>query len=102
MSDILHLSHHSQYPVSPSRSYNCSTPYEILDSTHLTILAMETELARISASAALFEVQIPDFKQLKMCRKEVRLAKVGRCCAGGRLCASWGGRYSSRDAFRRM
>ena len=59
--------------------YDCSTPYEILDSTHLAILAMETELAKISASAALFEVQIPDFKQLKMCRKEVRLAKVLTC-----------------------
>ncbi|KAF0298100.1 Dynein beta chain, ciliary [Amphibalanus amphitrite] len=60
--------------------YDCSTPYEILDSTHLAIHAMETELAKISASAALFEVQIPDFKQLKMCRKEVRLAKVGDRC----------------------
>ncbi|XP_037074053.1 dynein beta chain, ciliary-like [Pollicipes pollicipes] len=56
-------------------SYDCTTPYEILDNTHLVINAMEAELAKITASAALFEVQMPDFKQLKMCRKEVRLAK---------------------------
>lgn len=36
---------------------------------------METEMASLSESAGLFEVNVPDFKQLKQCRKEIKLLK---------------------------
>lgn len=36
---------------------------------------MEKEMNKLDESAQLFEVQIPDFKQIKQCRKEVRLLK---------------------------
>lgn len=36
---------------------------------------METIMASLSESAALFEVNVPDYKQLKQCRKEVCLLK---------------------------
>lgn len=36
---------------------------------------MECEMNSLQASAALFEVNIPDFKQLKQCRKELRMLK---------------------------
>jgi dynein heavy chain, axonemal len=37
---------------------------------------METHMIKLNQSAELFEVQIPDFKQIKQCRKEVRLLKT--------------------------
>ena len=42
---------------------------------HLKVLANEKEMAMLDQSAMLFEVQIPDFKQIKQCRKEVKLLK---------------------------
>uniref|UniRef100_A0A803WAA3 Dynein axonemal heavy chain 17 n=1 Tax=Ficedula albicollis TaxID=59894 RepID=A0A803WAA3_FICAL len=39
------------------------------------ILALEEEMAALATSAALFEVSVPEYKQLKMCRKELRLLK---------------------------
>lgn len=37
---------------------------------------MEREMQELSGSAGLFEVNVPDFKQLKQCRKELRLLKT--------------------------
>ncbi|KAL3316100.1 Dynein heavy chain 9, axonemal [Cichlidogyrus casuarinus] len=51
--------------------YDCEGPYEYLDNYHLEISAMEEEMEAINESAALFEVNVPDYKQLKQCRKEL-------------------------------
>ena len=37
---------------------------------------MEREMTTLADSASLFEVNIPDFKQLKQCRKEIALLKT--------------------------
>ena len=37
---------------------------------------MEVEMALLLESAGLFEVNVPDFKQLKQCRKEIKLLKM--------------------------
>lgn len=39
------------------------------------ITGMEKEMEALSKSAGLFEVSVPDYKQLKACHKEVRLLK---------------------------
>ena len=36
---------------------------------------MEEQMNKLDQSATLFEVQIPDFKQIKQCRKDVKLLK---------------------------
>lgn len=59
----------------PPFFYNCENPYELLDKNHNEIYSMECEMNSLQASAALFEVNIPDFKQLKQCRKELRMLK---------------------------
>ena len=46
-------------------------PHQTLDAWHLETQQMESTMASISASASLFEVTIPDYKQLRQCRKEV-------------------------------
>ena len=36
---------------------------------------LEAEMVGLSKSASLFEVNVPDYKQLKTCRKEIVLLK---------------------------
>lgn len=37
---------------------------------------MENELKEMQESALIFDVQLPDFKQLKACRSELKMLKV--------------------------
>nr|XP_003818154.3 dynein axonemal heavy chain 9 isoform X2 [Pan paniscus] len=46
-------------------------PHQMLDARHIEIQQMESTMASISESASLFEVNVPDYKQLRQCRKEV-------------------------------
>ncbi|XP_032899964.1 dynein heavy chain 9, axonemal isoform X2 [Amblyraja radiata] len=50
-------------------------PYQVLDIVHTQISQMEATMGAINQSASLFEVNVPDYKQLKQCRKEVHLLK---------------------------
>jgi dynein heavy chain len=47
-----------------------------LDETHLEIVELEAEMSKIQDAASLFEVNVADFKQIKQCRKELRMLKV--------------------------
>lgn len=69
------FSYHTFSRVSVVR-YDCRDPYMILDETDSVISHHETEMTRIQESASLFEVNVPDFKQLKQCRRELRMLKV--------------------------
>uniref|UniRef100_A0A8C3FY90 Dynein axonemal heavy chain 17 n=1 Tax=Chrysemys picta bellii TaxID=8478 RepID=A0A8C3FY90_CHRPI len=53
-------------------SFTDPDPYQSLNTS---ITAMESEMEALSKSAGLFEVSVPDYKQLKACHKEVRLLK---------------------------
>ncbi|XP_034845512.1 dynein heavy chain 9, axonemal [Mirounga leonina] len=46
-------------------------PHRVLDARHTEIQQMESTMASISKAAGLFEVSVPDYKQLKQSRKEV-------------------------------
>ncbi|CAD7689680.1 unnamed protein product [Nyctereutes procyonoides] len=46
-------------------------PHQVLDARHTEIQQLESTMASISEAASLFEVNVPDYKQLKQCRKEV-------------------------------
>uniref|UniRef100_A0A8D0H5U7 Dynein axonemal heavy chain 17 n=1 Tax=Sphenodon punctatus TaxID=8508 RepID=A0A8D0H5U7_SPHPU len=50
-------------------------PYKSLNKQQKSITAMESNMEALSKSASLFEVSVPDYKQLKACHKEVRLLK---------------------------
>jgi dynein heavy chain len=56
--------------------FDCECPYDLLDDTHLEIAELEDEMGSIQDSASLFEVNVPDFKHIKQCRKELRMLKV--------------------------
>ncbi|XP_062965627.1 dynein axonemal heavy chain 9 [Cynocephalus volans] len=51
--------------------FDSINPHQMLDTRHTEIQQMESTLASISESASLFEVNVPDYKQLKQCRREV-------------------------------
>ncbi|XP_059938625.1 dynein axonemal heavy chain 9 isoform X2 [Mesoplodon densirostris] len=50
--------------------FDSTDPHQMLDARHMEIQQMESTMASISESASLFEVTIPDYKQLRQCRKE--------------------------------
>ncbi|RDD42081.1 Dynein beta chain, ciliary [Trichoplax sp. H2] len=56
--------------------FDCEDPYDRLDSAHLEIHTLEEEMNQLAQSASLFEVNVPDYKQLKACRREIRLLKT--------------------------
>ena len=51
--------------------FDYSNPYPCLDKQHFCITKMEDEMTSLKESAGLFEVNVPDYKQLKVCRREV-------------------------------
>ncbi|XP_048343352.1 dynein axonemal heavy chain 9-like [Sphaerodactylus townsendi] len=55
--------------------FDASDPYQMLDTSHTELKQMETTMASIYESADLFEVNVPEYKQLKQCRKEVCILK---------------------------
>ncbi|KAM9209454.1 dynein axonemal heavy chain 9 [Dugong dugon] len=50
--------------------FDSVNPHQMLDAKHIEIQQMESIMASISESAGLFEVSVPDYKQLRQCRKE--------------------------------
>lgn len=56
--------------------YTCEDPYMLLDRTDADIKRFEKEMREIHESGSLFEVNTPDFKILKQCRKELKMLKV--------------------------
>ncbi|XP_034234645.1 dynein beta chain, ciliary [Thrips palmi] len=59
----------------PYFKYECEDPYGQLDAANERMAEYEAEMRRIQDSGSLFEVSIPEFKQLRQCRKELRMLK---------------------------
>lgn len=57
-------------------AFDSEDVYERIDDWHLRTFEMESEMLALSESASLFEVNIPDFKQLKACRREIIMLKT--------------------------
>ncbi|KGL72843.1 Dynein heavy chain 9, axonemal, partial [Tinamus guttatus] len=55
--------------------FDTGKPYQLLDAKHIEVKQMESAMTSIYESASLFEVMVPDYKQLKQCRKEMCLLK---------------------------
>ncbi|XP_040604010.1 dynein heavy chain 17, axonemal [Mesocricetus auratus] len=56
-------------------SFSDPDPYKSLNKQQKSISAMESVMDALCKSASLFEVTVPDYKQLKACHREVRLLK---------------------------
>ncbi|XP_014206492.1 dynein beta chain, ciliary [Copidosoma floridanum] len=55
--------------------YECVDPYVQLDEAHKEIAMLERQMRDIQESASLFELLVPEFKQVKQCRKESKMLK---------------------------
>ncbi|XP_042198221.1 dynein axonemal heavy chain 9 isoform X3 [Callorhinchus milii] len=55
--------------------FDSPDPHQMLDLVHHQISQMEADMLALNDSAVLFEVSVPDYKQLKQCRKEACLLK---------------------------
>lgn len=56
--------------------YDCEDPYFLLDRISDDIYRLEGEMAAINESGSLFEVNVPEFKLLRQCRRELKMLKV--------------------------
>lgn len=54
----------------------CKEPYRSIDKVHLELVGFEDLLEGLKKSCGLFDIQPPDEKNLKMCRRELKLVKV--------------------------
>ncbi|XP_039757462.1 dynein beta chain, ciliary-like [Pararge aegeria] len=53
----------------------CKEPYRQIDKTHRELLQFEDVVKTLKKSSSLFDIQPPDEKNLKQCRRELKLAK---------------------------
>lgn len=59
----------------PIFNHECSGVYDLLDKTHIDIVDYENQLKSLEESAALFEVNLPEFKSIRQVRKELKQLK---------------------------
>jgi dynein heavy chain len=57
-------------------NYSSDVVYARIDRANNNIMKMESEMISLREAAGLFEVNVPDFKQLKACRREIILLKT--------------------------
>ncbi|XP_062336891.1 dynein axonemal heavy chain 11 [Osmerus eperlanus] len=55
---------------------NVDEPYKLMDKSNRTVALLETEMRKLQDTADLFEVNFPDYKQLRQCRSDIILVKA--------------------------
>lgn len=56
--------------------YEALEPFLLMDRINADLTRLEGVMKDIQSSGSLFEVNVPEFKLLKQCRKELRMLKV--------------------------
>lgn len=73
--DIRQSMYKDNFKKLPFFLYECKDVYKLLDRTHQELSELEAEMEKMQEQSSLFELTMPDFKQLKVCRKEIRQVK---------------------------
>ncbi|XP_006154552.1 dynein heavy chain 11, axonemal [Tupaia chinensis] len=55
--------------------FDAENPYAVLDKANEELEALEEEMLQMQESTRLFDVAPPEYKQMKQCRKEIKLLK---------------------------
>nr|KAJ3421855.1 hypothetical protein HK105_002054 [Polyrhizophydium stewartii] len=58
-----------KFEIGPNRAY------ELIDAAHFDVLAMETEATSLKKSCELFELNVPTYRQLADCRRDIGMLK---------------------------
>jgi len=64
------------YRILNFERFECADPYELIQEAHEDVSKYESDMTKIQESASLFEVNMPEFKPLKSCRRELKMLKV--------------------------
>ncbi|KAG5856708.1 hypothetical protein ANANG_G00010770 [Anguilla anguilla] len=56
-------------------NYSAVKPYSLLQKAHREIRTLEEEMTQLQESSHLFEVSVPEYRQLKFCRREIVILK---------------------------
>ncbi|RKO94585.1 dynein heavy chain and region D6 of dynein motor-domain-containing protein [Blyttiomyces helicus] len=59
-----------RFDIGPDRAY------ELIDAVHIDVLAMENEANALRTSCELFELNVPTYKQLGDCRRDIGMLKT--------------------------
>ena len=73
--DVKQHEFREKFRVTAPFQFDAKMPYVRVDKSHRDIKEMEHVMAELQEAAGLFELTVPDFKQLKACRKEVGMLK---------------------------
>lgn len=73
--DIRQTMNRDAFKKLPFFTWACKNVYALLDKTNREITDMENEMNKLQEQANLFELAMPEFKLLKLNRKEVRQVK---------------------------
>ncbi|XP_034410206.1 dynein heavy chain 11, axonemal [Cyclopterus lumpus] len=63
------------FRVTPHFNYNAVCPYISLEKSEKAVRDMEKEVAELQESTHLFDVTIPDYRDIKLCRREITVLK---------------------------
>lgn len=74
--DVKQHEHREMFRKLELFKYDAKAPYDDINEAHQTLFEMEKYMADLQENATLFEVTIPDYKQLKASRRDCGLAKV--------------------------
>nr|XP_006007896.1 PREDICTED: dynein heavy chain 11, axonemal [Latimeria chalumnae] len=74
--DVKQIEFRERFRVEAPFSFNSDQPYVLLSKANRELMELEEEMMQMQESADLFEVTIPDFRQLKQCRREIVLLKA--------------------------
>ncbi|XP_043921477.1 dynein axonemal heavy chain 11 [Protopterus annectens] len=74
--DMKQIEFREKFRMQTAFSFGAEYPYAVIDKVHNELMALEEEMSDMQGSANLFEVTIPDYKQLKQCRQEIVLLKA--------------------------
>ncbi|XP_031759446.1 dynein heavy chain 11, axonemal [Xenopus tropicalis] len=73
--DMKQIHFRERFSLDAPFSFNAQNPYSLLDKANRALQAMEEEKLHLQQSADLFDVAVPDYKQLKKSSKEIKLLK---------------------------
>ncbi|TGZ69565.1 hypothetical protein CRM22_003672 [Opisthorchis felineus] len=73
--DVNQCNFREQFRKMAAFYFACKEPYIIIDQYHQSVKLLERQKEELLTSAALFEVNVPEYKQVKQCRKELKQLK---------------------------
>lgn len=73
--DIRQNIYRNEFKTLPLYNWDCKNVYQTLDKCNADVMCLEEEIVNTAQQAELFELSIPEYKQTKVCRKELKQLK---------------------------